>query len=72
MLYLDYNVPVEEVRTEFMRLLQNNDLWDKRVAALQVTNFTQNTVELRCLISANNSSKSFDLRCYLAKTCSII
>ena len=65
MLYLDYNVPVEEVRKEFMRLVQNNELWDKRVAVLQVTNFTQNLVELRCLISANNSSKSFDLRCYL-------
>jgi len=65
MLYLDYNVPVEEVRKEFLRLVQNNELWDKRVAVLQVTNFTATSVELRCLISANNSSQSFDLRCYL-------
>jgi small-conductance mechanosensitive channel len=65
MLYLDYGVPVDEVRKEFMRLVENSELWDNRVAVLQVTNFTQNTVELRCLISASNSSKSFDLRCYL-------
>ncbi len=65
MLYLDFSVPVEEVRKEFMRLVQNSELWDTRVAVLQVTNFTANTVELRCLISASNSSKSFDLRCYL-------
>ena len=65
MLYLDYSVPVEEIRKEFMRLVQNSELWDKRVAVLQVTNFTENTVELRCLISASNSSRTFDLRCYL-------
>jgi small-conductance mechanosensitive channel len=65
MLYLDYNVPVEEIRKEFMRLVQQSELWDKRVAALQVTNLTDKTVELRCLISANNASQSFDLRCFL-------
>ncbi len=65
MLYLDYRVPVEDIRNEFMRLVQGNDLWDKRVAVLQVTNFTANSVELRCLISANNSAKAFDLRCFI-------
>lgn len=65
MLYLDYNVPVDELRKEFLRLVHAHELWDQRVAALQVTNFSQNTVEVRCLISANNASKSFELRCYL-------
>jgi small-conductance mechanosensitive channel len=65
MLYLDYSVPVEAVRNEFMRLVQNNELWDKRVATLQVTNLTDKTVELRCLISANTASQAFDLRCFL-------
>ena len=65
MLYLDYNVPVDELRKEFMRLVQNNELWDKRVAVLQVTNLTEKTVELRCLVSANNASRVFDLRCFL-------
>ncbi|TKK68514.1 mechanosensitive ion channel family protein [Ilyomonas limi] len=65
MLYLDYNVPVEEIRKEFLRLVQNSEWWDKRVAALQVTNLTDTAVELRCLISANNASQSFDLRCFL-------
>lgn len=65
MLYLDYSVPVEEVRKEFMRLVNANELWDKRVASMQVTNISERTVEVRCLISANNSGKAFDLRCYL-------
>lgn len=65
MLYLDYNIPIDALRKEFMRLVEANPLWDKRVAALQVTDIKQSTVEVRCLISANNSSKAFDLRCYL-------
>jgi len=68
MLYLDYTVPVEAVRTEFMRLVEGSELWDKRVASLQVTNLTEKTVELRCLISASNASQSFDLRCYLRES----
>ncbi len=65
MIYLDYTVPVEAVRTEFLRLVHNSPLWDKRVSGLQVTNLNERTVELRCLISANTSALSFDLRCYV-------
>jgi small-conductance mechanosensitive channel len=64
-LYVDYTFPVEDLRGELNRLLQNTKLWDKRVGILQVTDAKEHTVELRALVSARNSSQAFDLRCYI-------
>ena len=64
-LYLDYTAPFDEIRKEFNRLIQSTELWDKRTSGMQVTNTTENTVEIRLLVSAVNSGKAFDLRCYI-------
>ncbi|HEY0246211.1 MAG TPA: mechanosensitive ion channel domain-containing protein [Mucilaginibacter sp.] len=64
-LYVDYTIPVDELRTELTRLLNTSDLWDKRVGILQVTDAKENTLELRALVSARNSSQAFDLRCFI-------
>ncbi len=64
-IYADYTLPVEAVRNELTRLLESNDLWDKRVNVLQVTNAKEQTIELRALMSAANSSQAFDLRCFV-------
>jgi small-conductance mechanosensitive channel len=62
-LYVDYTVPVQEVREELYRILKNSKLWDGHAWGLQVTNATEHTVELRALVSATNSSNVWDLRC---------
>ena len=64
-LHLDYSAPFQEIRNEFKRLLEHTDLWDKRVCGMQVTNTTRDAVELRFLVSASNSGKLFDLRCFI-------
>lgn len=64
-LYLDYTIPVEEVRKELRRLVENAPEWDRKVCGLQVTNATDRTVELRALVSAADASKAWDLRCKL-------
>ncbi len=64
-LYLDYSLPVEELRKEFFRLVELSPLWDKRVRVLQVTDVKERTMEVRALMSASNSSQAFDLRCYI-------
>ncbi len=64
-LFTDYSVPVDELRNEFNRILAENNLWDKRVSALQVTNATEKTVEIRMLASATNAGDTFDLRCQI-------
>jgi small-conductance mechanosensitive channel len=62
-LYVDYRAPVDELRQELMRILESSGLWDGKVAGLQVTNATASGVELRALMSASDSGKSWDLRC---------
>ena len=62
-LYVDYSVPVEALRAELDRIVHPSPLWDKKVCGLQVTNLTDRTMELRCLMSSHNASVNFDLRC---------
>ena len=64
-LYVDYSVPVEALREEFSRLLEESPLWDRKIKALQVTNLSEHTMEIRCLLSARNSGDQFDLRCII-------
>ncbi|NLR63158.1 mechanosensitive ion channel [Chitinophaga varians] len=63
--YLDYSAPVDKIRAEFNRLLMASPLWDRRASALQVTNTTERTIEVRTLMSAATSGNAFDLRCYM-------
>jgi small-conductance mechanosensitive channel len=62
-LYVDYMVPIEEVRAEANRLVSASALWDKRVFAVQVTDWKTDSVEIRILVSAETAPKLFDLRC---------
>ena len=62
-LYADYGIPVNELRQELEKIVNISPLWDKRVAKIQVTNVTERTVEIRALISAENSSNVWELRC---------
>jgi small-conductance mechanosensitive channel len=62
-LWVDYTVPVEEIRQELHRLLQETELWDKRAWGLQVTDATERTVQIRALMSSADASAAWDLRC---------
>ncbi|MGB9736492.1 MAG: mechanosensitive ion channel family protein [bacterium] len=61
--YVDYTIPVGEVRNKLYEILQSSNLWDGRTWGLQVTNTTEHTVELRALMSAADSSALWNLRC---------
>lgn len=62
-LYTDYSVPVAAIREHFAKVLEASPLWDRRVCSTQVTNLSERTMEIRCLLSARNASELFDLRC---------
>jgi small-conductance mechanosensitive channel len=64
-IHADYTVPVQELREELHRILEKTELWDKRTWALQVTDATESTIQLRALMSARNGPAAFDLRCYV-------
>jgi small-conductance mechanosensitive channel len=65
MLYADYTLPVEEVRRELHRILLSTELWNGKVWALQVTDLTEQAIQIRALMSASSASKAFDLRCHV-------
>ncbi|MDC0677256.1 mechanosensitive ion channel family protein [Sorangium atrum] len=64
-LYVDYRTPVDALRRHFESILPSSELWDKRVKAVQVTNVTERTIEVRLLVSARDPGQLFDLRCWL-------
>ena len=64
-LYVDYAVPVEEVRAELRRIVQSTKLWKGDVCVLQVSDATEHTLQLRALMDANDSSAAWDLRCFV-------
>jgi small-conductance mechanosensitive channel len=63
LLYLDYQVPLAELRKELKRLVETNPKWDRKVCGLQVTDTKQSTIEVRALVSSTDPGKAFDLRC---------
>jgi small-conductance mechanosensitive channel len=64
-IFVDYSIPVANLRQKLMEITQNSPLWDGDICILQVTDFTEKTMELRCLVSARNSGDAFDLRCFI-------
>ena len=64
-LWVDYAVPVEPVRAEFLRLCKEAPEWDGRVANLQVTELGEHAMQLRGLASSVDSGRNWDLRCRL-------
>jgi small-conductance mechanosensitive channel len=63
--YTDYTVPVDEIRDELKKSLEETDLWDGKVQGVQVTNLTERFAEVRILVSAADGGKLFNLRCLI-------
>jgi small-conductance mechanosensitive channel len=64
-LYVDYSVPVEEVRAELRHIVESTNLWKGEVCVLQVSDATEHTLQLRALVDARDSGTAWDLRCYV-------
>jgi len=62
-IYADYTCPVEPLREELTRVLQATPMWDGKVNVLQVTDLFQQTMQIRALMSAADSSTLWNLRC---------
>jgi len=60
---IDPGIPVIQVRAELVRLVEGNDLWDRRVAVLQVADATGSRVRVRAVVSAVDAPRLMDLRC---------
>jgi small-conductance mechanosensitive channel len=62
-IHVDYTVPVDAVRAELEKIVGQAKQWDGRVCALQVTAANEHTIELRAVMSAPDSSTTWELRC---------
>lgn len=62
-LYVDFTVPVIELRKKLEEIARASKLWDRRVVVLQVTDFKETAMEIRMLVSASTAGRAFDLRC---------
>ncbi|WP_312796954.1 mechanosensitive ion channel family protein [Tianweitania sp.] len=63
MLYLDYQAPLGRIREKLTEIAHASPHWDKRVINLAVVETTENTMQVRVLVSARNAPTAFDLRC---------
>ena len=63
MLYVDYSLPVDELRRALSSILQEEELWDKESETIQVVDTTDKTMTLRVLVSAGDAGSTFTLRC---------
>jgi small-conductance mechanosensitive channel len=62
-IHVDYTAPVDAIRAELGRIVRASALWDRQVLALQVTDATDRTMQLRAIMSAANAGHVWDLRC---------
>lgn len=61
-LYVDYNFPVDSIRTALPDMLNECKDWDGRLWNVQVTKLTEQYKEIRILLSSADASRNWDLR----------
>ena len=61
--WVDYTLPLDEVRRALKAIIEPHPLWDKRFWNLQVTDATEKTMQLRVLATTADASQGWDLRC---------
>jgi hypothetical protein len=64
-IFTDYTIPVADIRKELSRLLERNRAWNRKVNTLVVSDTREHTLQLRALISADNSANASELQYYV-------
>lgn len=65
LLDLNWNAPIEHLRTRTEQLLASTDLWDGRVGSLNVTDAIGGILKVTIAVSARNPGDLFDLKNYV-------
>ncbi len=60
---VDFKAPTEEIRQAFIKIVETSTNWDKNLAKLQVVSSSSTSMQLRALMSARDSSSSWELQC---------
>lgn len=62
---VDWQVPLEAMRTHLTEMLDDEPLWDRRSAVLQVTDATGDRIRVRIVVTAKDAPTLWDLRCHV-------
>lgn len=62
-LWVDYRMPLAPLREAARRACEAAPEWDQRLCLLQVVEAGERAMQLRVLVTSNNSSLNWDLRC---------
>jgi small-conductance mechanosensitive channel len=62
-IYCDYRAPIEAIRSEYKRILDESGLWDGEAWSVLVTGADDRTITVRALYSAPDASVEWNLRC---------
>ncbi len=62
-IWLDYSVPVDELRNELTRILKSTPKWKGEVNVLQVVDASDHAVQIRALMDSPDSGQAWDLKC---------
>ncbi len=63
LLWVDYTVPVTQIRAKLQEIVGATGLWSGEVVNLQVVDSNEHALQLRALVSARTSEQTWDLRC---------
>lgn len=62
MINVDYAADVDRIRAKLSEIVDASKLWDRNVVNLQVTDASENTMQIRALVSARTAGAASDLR----------
>jgi small-conductance mechanosensitive channel len=62
-MWLDYRMPIPPLRAEFERMLKADDAWDELIGTTQVVDSGEHAMQVRFLMSSNDSIALWHLRC---------
>ncbi len=62
-MYVDYTFPVQKLREEAQRFTETQELWDKQIFGVAVTDNNADVITVRVIASAADSGQTFNLRC---------
>ncbi|MBL8347051.1 MAG: mechanosensitive ion channel family protein [Rubrivivax sp.] len=64
-LWVDYRMPLAPLREALQRACESTPHWDRRFCLLQVVEAGDHAVQLRCLVTAADAARAWDLRCHV-------
>jgi small-conductance mechanosensitive channel len=61
--WVDFDTDIESLRQMFLKVVDGNPLWDRAAANLQITDASDSGLQVRCLVSAADAGRLWELRC---------